>query len=102
VDKGHDASASATGYLFQCRYALLLGLKATIDTPNVEISIEKFDDIAFESGGDPSSLLTKLPSTNLARCFEILDGRGRWQSGRRSDGGSDTCSDVCCLKLQAL
>ena len=24
----HEASASATGYLFQCRYALLAGLRA--------------------------------------------------------------------------
>ena len=50
MDKTHDASASATGYLFQCRYALFVGLKATIDTPQIEISIEKFDDIAFEFG----------------------------------------------------
>jgi hypothetical protein len=53
----HEASAPATGYLFQCRYALLAGLRATIDTPNVAISIERFDDIAFEADGEPTELI---------------------------------------------
>jgi hypothetical protein len=57
VDKTHEASASATGYLFQCRYALLAGLCATFDTPQLEISIEKFDDIAFEAEGEPTQLI---------------------------------------------
>jgi hypothetical protein len=57
VDKTHEAGASATGYLFQCRYALLAGLRATRDKPELEISIEKFDDIAFEVGGEPSQLI---------------------------------------------
>jgi hypothetical protein len=53
----HDASASATGYLFQCRYALLAGLQAIPDSPQLAISIEKFDDIAFDSGGEPTQLI---------------------------------------------
>ena len=53
----HEAGASMTGYLFQCRYALLVGLRATIDTPNLEISIERFDDVAFELGGNPTELI---------------------------------------------
>jgi hypothetical protein len=57
VEKTHEASASATGYVFQCRCALLVGLKATIDTPNLEISIERFDDIAFETAGEPTELI---------------------------------------------
>jgi hypothetical protein len=57
VDKKHEASASATGYLFQCRYALLVGLEATIDAPNLEISIERFDDIAFDDAGEPTELI---------------------------------------------
>lgn len=53
----HEASASAIGYLFQCRYALFAGLRAIPETPQLSISIETFDDIAFESKGDPTELI---------------------------------------------
>lgn len=53
----HEASGSATGYLFQCRCALLLGLQAIPNAPELEISIEKFDDIAFEAVGEPIELI---------------------------------------------
>jgi hypothetical protein len=57
TDKTHTAAATATGYLFQCRYALLKGIEAIPDSPELEISIEKFDDIAFESDGLPIELI---------------------------------------------
>ncbi len=41
-----DASASALGYFYQCRYALLLALKR-VDEPDCCLSIEKLDDVAF-------------------------------------------------------
>ena len=47
-----DASQSALGYLHQCQYALLLGLQRD-EQPNLCISIEKLDDIAFHE--NPSS-----------------------------------------------
>lgn len=53
----HEASASATGYLFQCRYALLAGLQAIAKSPQLEISIEKFDDVGFEVNGEPTQLI---------------------------------------------
>lgn len=53
----HEASASVTGYLFQCRYALLAGLQAIPDAPQLSISIEKLDDIAFEEHGEPIQLI---------------------------------------------
>lgn len=56
-DNAHEAVASALGYLFQCRYALLAGLKAVRDTPQLLISIEKFDDVAFETKGEPTDLI---------------------------------------------
>lgn len=49
----HDASASATGYLYQCRYALLLGLQAIATRPELLLNIEKFDDISFSNGEGP-------------------------------------------------
>jgi len=41
-----DASSSALGYLYQCRFALLLALQKS-DEPNLCLSIEKLDDVAF-------------------------------------------------------
>ncbi len=44
-----DAKGSLAGYLYQCRLALLLGLQAVKRKPNGHISIEQFDDIAFDT-----------------------------------------------------
>jgi len=55
-----DASASALGYIYQVRYALLLALQKigqVNDPDDCFISIEKLDDIAFEENGDPVELL---------------------------------------------
>jgi hypothetical protein len=53
----HEARAAATGYLYQCRYALLVGLQAIPDAPELEISVEKFDDVAFEAQGELTQLI---------------------------------------------
>jgi len=53
----YDASRTALGYLYQCRYALLLALQALTDSPQIRVSIEKFDDIAFDEGDDPLSVI---------------------------------------------
>jgi hypothetical protein len=49
-----SAAASALGYFYQARYALLLLLRAE---PGQELSIERLDDVAFEQGGDAIELL---------------------------------------------
>jgi hypothetical protein len=49
-----SANASALGYFYQARYALLLLLGADVDA---EMSLERFDDIAFERDGTPRELL---------------------------------------------
>ena len=49
-----SANASALGYFYQARYALLILLSADI---GAEISLERFDDIAFEQEGTPTQLL---------------------------------------------
>lgn len=56
-DKSHEASASAVGYLYQCRMALLAGLRAIPTNPNLNISVEKFDDVAFDASGTPAELI---------------------------------------------
>ena len=55
-----DASASALGYIYQVRYALLLALQKigeVNDPDDCFVSIEKLDDIAFEESGNPIELL---------------------------------------------
>ena len=53
----HSASASFTGYLFQARYALLRALQEGKRHPSHALSIERFDDVAFQSAGRPIELL---------------------------------------------
>lgn len=57
ADNTHEASASAVGYLYQCRYALLAGLRAIPQRPQLSISIERFDDVAFDVRGEPTELI---------------------------------------------
>lgn len=61
----HDATASLLGYLYQCRYALLAALDEIKVNPGHELSIERFDDVAFEKNGDPLELIqTKHHGSN--------------------------------------
>ena len=53
----HNATGSMTGYLFQARYALLLGLEEGKRNPSHALSLEKFDDIAFEDSDQPVELI---------------------------------------------
>ncbi len=46
-----NATGSMVGYLYQCREALLLGIEETNSFPNLFLSIERFDDVAFEIDG---------------------------------------------------
>ncbi|CEG31044.1 ABC-three component system protein [Peribacillus simplex] len=66
-----SAGSSAVGYLYQVRYALYLILKKI----DLEISIEKLDDVAFESQGTPIELLQLKHHLN--------------QSANLTDGSSD-------------
>jgi hypothetical protein len=52
------AGASATGYLYQCRYALRMLLdRIARNELDAEASVERFDDIAFEKAGQPVELI---------------------------------------------
>ena len=51
----HQASEQLIGYLYQVKYALFLLLEK--DNPLYKISIEKFDDVAFEEEGTPKELI---------------------------------------------
>lgn len=60
----HNASGQMLGYLYQVRYALNLLLES--DEPDYQISIEKFDDVAFERDGTPIQLIQTKHRTNPA------------------------------------
>ena len=72
TDNPHGAAASALGYLFQCRYALLEGLRIVPDTPQLLISIEKFDDVAFEANGEPTELIQT--KHHIDKAGDLSDG----------------------------
>jgi hypothetical protein len=53
----YSAAPSAAGYLFQCRYALLAALEHVYHETETEIAIERFDDVSFETEGEPRQLI---------------------------------------------
>jgi hypothetical protein len=77
-DITHEASASATGYLYQCRIALLLGLQSIPLNPDLMISVEKFDDVAFDTNG------TTLGGTP-GRLVVLNDHQGTFDQASRSN-----------------
>lgn len=60
----HNASGSMAGYQFQSRLALLRGLQMARSKPNGHISIEKYDDIAFENDDFAACLIQAKHSVN--------------------------------------
>jgi len=67
----HSASDSASGYLYQCRYALLAALRQQVVTPGLQISIECFDDIAFSQDGTPIEMLQAKHSHNAKNMYDM-------------------------------
>lgn len=54
----HDASASALGYIYQVRWALLELLNKAATHPDLSLTLERFDDVAWQTaGGDPLELI---------------------------------------------
>ena len=60
----HNATGQMLGYLYQVRCALNLLLGS--DEPSYQISIEKFDDIAFDRQGTPIQLIQAKHHTTPA------------------------------------
>lgn len=69
----HEAAGQMIGYLYQVRYAMFLLLES--DDPSFKISIEKFDDIAFEKGYSPIEMIQNkhhVKTGNLGDCSTDL------------------------------
>lgn len=59
------------GYLYQCREALLIAIVETRSQPTLSVSIERFDDVAFEQNGTPSELLQLKHHVNPASLTDM-------------------------------
>jgi len=70
----YSASESLQGYLYQCRHALLLLLRRNRAAPSVRMSVEKFDDVAIDGGGQP---------------LELIQTKHRTQPGNLTDSSED-------------
>ncbi len=53
----HSAAASALGYLYQVRYALLESLRRLRNGQEFIVAIETLDDVMFEKDGEAPELL---------------------------------------------
>src|SRR5690349_14495138 len=84
-----SASESMQGYLYQCRYALLLLLQRNRTTPGFRMSVEKFDDVVFEGGGQPRELVqTKhrtRPGNLTDRSEDLWKTLRIWSEGVRDN-----------------
>jgi hypothetical protein len=62
----HSAAAAAVGYLYQGKMALLELLRGSASRPESAISVELYDDVAWEENGSPTELL-QLKHHSLAQ-----------------------------------
>jgi ABC-3C protein len=79
----HTASGQAAGYVYQCRYALLAALCEPDPSPQLQISIEQLDDVAFEEQGDPLARLQTKHHINARAsltdaCADLWKTLGIW------------------------
>ena len=95
-----EASASALGYLYQCKYALLAALERMDGSPLL-IEIETLDDVTFPEGGDPMELLQlkhhqgERPADLTTASADVWTTLRVW-CARLTDGA---LSDDACLFL---
>jgi len=66
-----NATGSMLGYLFQCREALLLAVVQTKSQPGLSVSIERFDDVAFEKNGTATEQLQLKHHVNPANLTDM-------------------------------
>lgn len=66
----HQASEQMLGYLYQVRYALSLLLNN--DNENHQISIERFDDVAFSQDDTPKQMIQLKHHVRQHGCPKII------------------------------
>lgn len=103
-----DATASMLGYLYQARYALYLSLQKIREVQDPDecfVSIEKLDDIAFETGGNPVDILqTKYHGAegNLTdRSADLWKTIRVWAEGITNGGLDPATSNFTLITTQS-
>ncbi|OLU34688.1 hypothetical protein BVH03_01910 [Pseudomonas sp. PA15(2017)] len=103
-----DATASMLGYLYQARYALFLSLQKIREVQDPDecfVSIEKLDDIAFETGGNPADILqTKYHGTegNLTdRSVDLWKTIRVWAEGITKGGLDPATTNFTLITTQS-
>lgn len=86
----HTAPGQTAGYLYQCRYALLLALQHTASSPSLQLSIEHLDDVAFEEGAEPVARLQAKhhivrAATLTDSCTDLWKTIGIWATEVAAD-----------------
>lgn len=59
------------GYLYQCREALLLAIIESRSRPALSVSIERFDDVAFDEAGTTTEQLQLKHHVNAANLSDV-------------------------------
>ncbi|MGA9139585.1 MAG: hypothetical protein WBZ29_05145, partial [Methanocella sp.] len=82
------AASSMIGYLYQSQYALYSLLNC--ESQDIEISIEKFDDISFEFNGSPRELIQTKCRCNSAgslsdRSIDLWKTIRNWSKNLKSN-----------------
>ncbi|MBU2079547.1 MAG: hypothetical protein KJ875_15550 [Alphaproteobacteria bacterium] len=84
----YNASAPMAGYIFQSRLALLRGLQLTRKSPQAIISIEKFDDVAFETEDHKNCLIQAkhhiVPKSLDDKSVDVWKTLKIWMEGAKS------------------
>lgn len=103
-----DATASMLGYLYQARYALYLSLQKIREVQDPDecfVSIEKLDDIAFETSGNPVDILqTKYHGTegNLTdRSSDLWKTIRVWVEGITKSGLDPATTNFTLITTQS-
>jgi hypothetical protein len=85
----YSAAEALQGYLYQCRHALLLFLQRNRAAPSVRVSVEKFDDVAFEGGGEPRELIQTKHRTQPGSLTDLSEDLWKtlrvWSEGVRDN-----------------
>jgi hypothetical protein len=65
------AASSALGYLYQARFALSVSLPYAYSDGQIEVAIERLDDVSFEENGAPIDLLQT--KHHVSRAADLTD-----------------------------
>src|SRR4051794_41579770 len=89
-----SATGPLLGYLYQCRWALLLLLQKTRTIPNTQVSVERFDDVAFEDQGNPLEAIQTEHHTGAPRSLSDASV-DLWKTLRVWSEGTAPASSWC-------